>query len=240
MVPSDEDIDFNILGKRVETSWAKFLLSVGLGIVALLLVQTLIIALVAPHLVYPILRGVLTEMMTGREAGIAVFLEGGVPLVLTMQYSAMQDLATSFIVFPLFLFLLDRYHDRDNIAMRWVRRTQATAEKHERLVQRQGPVALFFFLLIPFMVNGPLVGLLIGRLVGIRMKVLVPIVVAATVVPAVAWSLFYNTLFAWAEEVMPAGPTYITLGVVVLVLLMIISGTIYDQIKERKNKSAGS
>jgi len=64
--------------------------------------------------------------------------------------------------------------------------------------------------------------------------------VAATFVPAIAWSLFYNTLFAWVEEVMPAGPTYITLGVIGLVILLIISGTIYDQVKERKDKSAGS
>lgn len=240
MVPRDEHIDLSLRGRHLRMSWAKFLLLIGLGIIGFLILETLLIAVIAPSLVYPILRGVAGELLTGREAGIPVFLEGGVPPLLAMQYSAMQDLAVSFIVYPIFIFLLKRYYDRNNFVMRWVKRTQDAAERRERMIQRHGPVFLFFFMLIPFMVNGPLVGLLIGRLVRIRMHVLVAVVVAATLVPAVAWTLFYNTLFNWIDNVVPGGPTYITVGVVSFVLLLIIGGSIYDKIKDHKENGAES
>lgn len=221
-------------------SWANFLLLIGLGMVGLLILETLLIMVVAPSIVYPILRGVLGELVTGREAGIPVFLEGGVPPLLAMQYSAMQDLAVSFIVYPIFIFLLKRHYDRNNFVMRWVKRTQEAAERRERMVHRHGPVILFFFMLIPFMVNGPLVGLLIGRLVRMRMKILVTLVIAVTVVLAVVWTLFYNTLFNWIDNVIPGGPTYITVGVVSFVLLLIISGSIYDKVKDHSEQSTRS
>lgn len=236
IVQWDETAQIRLFGRSVSMSWSILLLYVGLLIFALLAMETLLILLVEPSLVQPILRGWLAEVLTGRESGIAVFLEGEVPLLLTMQYSAMQDLATSFIVFPLYVYLLNRYNDRDNLLMRLVRRTREKAQRHERRVQRQGPVYLFFFMLIPFLVNGPLIGLMVGRLVGIRMPVLVTIVVAATVVPAIAWTFFYNTLFRLTEQILPAAPTYITIGVVVLVVIIIVVGSAIEAVRDIKEK----
>jgi uncharacterized membrane protein len=236
MTHEDESVQFSIRGREIELSWPKFLLFLGLGIIALLAVETLIIGLIAPALAWPIVLGLIAEVMTGREGGIAVFLDAGVPPLLTIQYSVMQDLAISFIVFPLFLFLLDRYRERDNFVMKRVRKTEETAKKHKKKIDRQGPLFLFFFMLIPFMVNGPLIGLMIGRLVRMKMKILVGVVVAATIVPAVAWTLFYNTLFSLTERFLPVDPTHITLFVIGLVVLLAIVGSIVEKVRDRRDE----
>lgn len=226
-----------LFGRKIAISWSILLLYVGALLFLLLLVETLVIWLIEPTLGQAILRGWLAEMMTGRESGIAVFLEAEVPLLLTIQYSALQDLALAFMVYPLYVYLLHRYEDRDNIIMRMVHRTQDTAKKHRRRVQRQGPVYLFLFMLVPFLVNGPLIGLMVGRLVTIRMPVLITVVVVATLVPAIAWSLFYNTLFRLTEQILPAAPTYITIGVVALVVLIIVIGSVIKALREIRHKT---
>lgn len=234
MVPPDPTAHLSLFGRRYGMSWSALILALGLGLVLLLVVETLIIWAIQPALVFPLLRGVATEIMVGRESGVAVFLEGGVPLLLTIQYSFMQDLATSFIVYPLFVMLLNHHYHKDNVVMRFVRRTQTKAARHEARIQTHGPVFLFLFMLVPFMVNGALIGLLIGRLVRMRMDVLLGVVVAATLVPAVGWTLFYNTLFTWAQRIVPNAPAHITLVVVVFVVLLIVTGTIYETVRENK------
>ncbi len=236
MVPPDQTANFSVLGRRYRMSWSTLILTMGFGLIFLLIVETLVIWAIHPELVFPILRGVATEIMTGREAGVPVFLEGGVPTLLTIQYSFMQDLATSFIVYPLFILLLNHHYHRDNMVMRFVRRTQTKAARHEARVQTHGPIFLFLFMLIPFMVNGALIGLLIGRLVRMRMASLITVVVAATLVPAIGWTLFYNTLFGWAQQIVPNAPAHITLGVVIFVALLIVTGAIYETVKENKHK----
>jgi uncharacterized membrane protein len=230
------ELDLSLFGHRLRISRARAVLYLGLALFGVLVAETALLLVLAPELVWPVLRGLLAEVTAGREGGIPVFLEGGVPPLLTMQYSATQDLMTSFIVYPLFLYLLERYHDRDNFIMRRVRKIEESAERNEKRVHRYGPVFLFVFMLMPFIVNGPLVGLVLGRLAKLRMTVLLPLVVAATVVPAVAWTLFYGTLFSLIEEAVPGGKTYITVGVLGLIAVFLLTAFIIEKVKDGKEK----
>ena len=164
-------------------------------------------------------RGLALELVLGREAGIPVALDGGAsPPWLVAILSATQDIAIAGLVFPLFLYLLHRYHDHPNVLMRKLRELETEAQKHEAFARRWGPLGVFAFMLVPFLVNGPLVGAAVGRVAGIPTRHLILPVVASTAVAAAAWTFFYNRLFAAVGDLHPAVAPVLTLLIVALFL----------------------
>lgn len=148
-----------------------------------------------------IAAGVVIEIFSGREAGIPVALQGGAPPWLVAQVSFTQDVAAAAIAYPLFLWALHHYHDRDNFFMRRLRRIESAAARHEAYVHRWGPVAVFGFMLVPFAINGPLAGGILGRLAGIPTHYLYLPVIGATAVAALSWTYAYDTLFRVVDDV---------------------------------------
>jgi uncharacterized membrane protein len=203
----------------------------GLVLACIIVVQTVVVSAVDTTLVMPLLQGALTQTFAGREGGIAVFLQGDVPVLLTMQYSVMSDLMTSFLAYPLFVYLLERNRNRRSFIMDRIRSIDRFATKHARKVQRYGPPFLYVFMLVPFMINGPLIGLLLGRLAGLRLGTILVVVVASTITTVIAWTFFYDTLFEWAEQYTPAGPRYIALGVLAFVVVLLSIGFLVERIR---------
>lgn len=138
------------------------------------------------------------EMFAGREAGIP-FAIGHVNTLLVAQVSAMQDIAMAGVVYPGFLYLLARYRHRDNLVMRKLRRIEAQARSNRHFVDRWGPLGVFAFMMVPFLVNGPLLGAAMGRLSGIPTRFLILPVVLATVLCSVLWTYFYDFLFSLVD-----------------------------------------
>lgn len=203
----------------------------GLSMWAVLLAQTLFIflaldAAVARALVW----GVATEVLTGREGGIPVYLTSGAPRILVFQYSVTQDIAAALLVYPFFLLGLHHYRDRDNAMMRRVRRMEERARAHRAYVRKWGPLGIFLFMLVPFLVNGPLLALVIGRIAGITTRYLVVPVVAATIVAAAAWTWGIDALLT------VLGATHPLLGYAFAgALVSIVIGlAIFDQLRERR------
>jgi uncharacterized membrane protein len=191
----------------------------GLVLLGSLVVQTLLIGVVDPHLARVLAGAAVTEAFAGREGGIPVGLAQGAPRILVFQYSAMQDLGTAFLVYPLFLRLIHRTGGEDGFFVGRIRRIEAAAERHEQYVRRWGPLGVFLFMLLPFLVNGPLVGLLAGRIAGIRTRHLLLPVIGATVVGAGAWTFFYDRMLGLARGLHPSLPRWVaaaTVGVIVL------------------------
>jgi uncharacterized membrane protein len=216
------------------TSWERVLFLVALLLLGLLVVETVLIALVSPDLARAIVSAVATEVVAGREGGIPVALTGGVPPLLAFQYSVSQDLAWAFLVYPLFLRFIHRYRDRPNVFARRLRRIEDSALEHEAYVERWGPLGVFLFMLLPFLVNGPLVGLVLGRLGGIRTRYLIVPVVAASVVASGAWTFLYDRMFALTDAFDPRLGRWIALGVVGVVLAL----SVIDVVRDRRKGSA--
>lgn len=163
-------------------------------------------------------RGLAVELVLGREPALPIALGGGAPPWLVAQLSATQDIAIGALAFPLFLFALARYRDAPNLVMRKLRDLEAEAQKHQAFARRWGPLGLFAFMLVPFLVNGPLVGAAVGRLAGIPTRHLVLPVVGSTVVASFAWTYFYDRLFALTGNLHPLLAPAITVGLVALFL----------------------
>lgn len=153
-----------------------------------------------------LLAGIGAELVSGREGGVPVGLAAGAHALFVWQGSFLQDLGTAFTGYPVFLYFLHRYHDRDWYIMRKLRRIEATAESHEKYVKKWGPLGIGVFMLVPFLVNGPFVGLVLGRIAGIRTRKLLPVVVAATILTAAAWTFAFDAMIRLANTFDPRIP----------------------------------
>jgi uncharacterized membrane protein len=202
------------------TTWERVLFVAGLVLLGGLVVQTVLIGAVHPQLARVLAGAAVTEAIAGREGGIPVALAQGAPRILVFQYSAVQDLGTAFLVYPLFLRLIRRTRGNDNFLVGRIRRIEAVAERNEKYVRRWGPLGVFTFMLVPFLVNGPLVGLLVGRVAGIRTRHLLLPVVGATLVGAGAWTFFYDQMLGFARGFHPSLPRWVAAGTVGVIVLL--------------------
>lgn len=163
-------------------------------------------------------RMLAVEVVAGREAAIPVALRSDVPRWIVAQVSTTQDIGVVCFAYPLFLRLMHRFQDRRNWFFDRMRRIQSDADAHRGFVHRWGGLGVFLFMLVPFLVNGPLVGAIAGRLTGLRTMDLVLPVLASTCISALAWTYFYDEVFKLAGDLHPLLPPILTAVVVGLVL----------------------
>lgn len=227
----DEEEGFRRLSSRaVELR----LVVVGLILLGAVVVELAIASYVWPGAGAALWQGVGFEMFTGREAGIPVALQGGAPAWIVAQVSATQDIGVVCLAYPLVLWALHRYRDRDNFVMRRLRRIQERARKHKRFVHRWGPLGIFVFMLVPFLVNGPLLGATMGRVAGIATKYLIAPVVGATVLASLMWAYAYELLFSLVGDLDPRIPPALTIAIVGGLVLWAVVGEVRESRAEAK------
>lgn len=227
---ADEEEGFTRLSSRaVEVR----LVIVGCILLAAVLVELAIATFLWPSAGQALWEGLVLEMFTGREAGIPVALGGGAPPWVVAQISATQDIGVVCLAYPALLWALHRYRDRDNFIMRRLRRIQVHAARHRRFVRRWGPFGVFLFMLVPFLVNGPLFGAAVGRLAGVATKWLILPVIGATVLAAFAWTYAYDTLFRFVADLDPRIPPVLT----VLIVGSLVAWSVVSELVEARKRA---
>lgn len=232
------DPDDEGFGRMSDRTLELRILVVGGILLAAVVVELTIATVVWPEAGKAMWQGVALEMFTGREAGIPVSLQGGAPAYIVAQVSATQDIGVVCLAYPAFLWALHRYGDRDNFVMRRLRRLQQRARSHKKFVRRWGPIGIFAFMLVPFLINGPLIGAAAGRVAGVSTKYLIAPVVAATVVAALAWTYAYNALFTLVKGIDPRIPPLLTVAIVGSLLLWAGIGELLEHRREQRKKAA--
>lgn len=210
------------------------LLAAGGVLLAAVVAEALTLTLLWPDVGVALWRALAVEVTLGREAAFPIALGGGVPPLLLVQVSATQDIGVFLILFPLFLRLMHRYGDAPNWFMARLRKLQDAAHHHRRFARRGGPWGVFLFMLVPFLVNGPLIGGVMGRLAGIPTRALLLPVVASTVVAAFAWAYLYDTMFRAAGDLHPALPPILTIAIVSLLLGLLLLREWLEARRQRK------
>ncbi len=184
-----------------------------------LLIEVIVVTWADPLLGRGVVIGMAAEIFTGRESGIPTALAAGVPAWLVFQISFTQDIGSALLVYPVFLHLLHKHHDADNYVMRRVRAFEAAAQERRRR-RRWGPVALGLFMLVPFLVNGPMVGLMVGRLAGLRTRIVLPTVIIATIIAAAMWTFFFDAMIGLGQQIHPQAGLMIAAAMVVIVVAL--------------------
>jgi uncharacterized membrane protein len=206
----------------------------GLALTAAFVTELVLLLVLAPAWGRPIATAVPIDMFSGKEAALPVALAGGAPWYLVAQVSTLQHIALGTVAFPVFLFLLHRYQDRDNLLMRRLRRIERAADHHKAFVTKWGPVGVFLFMMVPFLVNGPLVGGILGRLAGIGTKYLILPVVAASLISSLLWARGYDFALGFVEGVDPRLPAVMAVSIIVLAVGL----ALFDEYRERKKERA--
>lgn len=147
----------------------------------------------------------LTEVFPGKELATAVGIGFGLHPVIVFGIVFIQDLITTSWVYPLFYVFRKRQAGKDNFFGYLFTKIEHDAKKHEAFIRRWGAWGLFLFMLIPFAVNGPLIGAILGKLVGIRTRYILPAVVGATALTTGYWVLLWHYAHDTMERVV-AGP----------------------------------
>lgn len=214
----------------------RVLLLLGLVLLGAVLTELILLTVAFPSQGQALWRSVAVELVAGREAAIPIALRGGVPRWMVAQVSATQDIGVVCLAYPLFLRMMHHFEGRENWLMTRLRRIQKDADEHRGLVHRWGGFGVFLFMLVPFLVNGPLVGAIAGRLSGMTTRDLLLPVVAATCIAAVAWTYFYDAVLRVAGGVHPLLPPILTAIVVGLVLGSLV---LRETLQLRRERKAG-
>ncbi len=166
---------------------------------------------------------VITEFIAGREVAIPLgIVQLGLPVLIVFGIAFTQDLVTTTWFYPLFYTFRRRQRSRKTFWGYFFRRMEKQAEEHREKIQKYGAVGLFFFMLIPFAINGPLIGAIIGKLAGIRTRYILPTVVLATATATGGWTLAWAYFRPQAEWFVDAfGGRWIAVGIVVIFVLVI-------------------
>lgn len=213
------------------------ILAAGLVLLVALVVEVVLLTLWDPGLARAAVAGIAAEVFTGREGGVPVALQGGVPPPLAWQLSVTQDLAAAALTFPLVAVLLRRYHGSRRWPMRTVRRIERAAMRHHDAIRRWGPVGIFVFMVVPFLVNGPLIAATAGHLAHMPHRRLWSAIVAASMVAAAAWVWFFDATLGAIEEV---GGRRATLWFTVAVLSLIVGLWVLEQVRQARREGRGS
>jgi uncharacterized membrane protein len=235
MAPPDGRLRHRIQRMR-SRGFERVLLMLGLVLLGAVLTELILLTVAFPQQGMALWRAVAVEMVAGREAAIPIALRGGVPRWMVAQVSATQDIGVVCLAYPLFLHLMHRFEHRDNWLMTRMRRIQKDADGNRGLVHRWGGFGVFLFMLVPFLVNGPLVGAIAGRLTGMTTRDLMLPVVAATCIAAVAWTYFYDAVLRLAGDFHPLLPPILTAIVVGLVLGSLVLRETLQLRRERRSQ----
>lgn len=214
---------FNPAGFTFLIGWFLFF-GMSLGLIAIFVINATVAG--------KILEVALLEITAGREVAIPAGIGLGVPVLVVWGISFTQDLITTAWIYPAFYLFRSRNVGKENFAGYFFQKMEKNAEKNKEFVEKYGAVGLFFFMLIPFAVNGPLIGAVIGKLAGIRTRYILPTVIMATFTATTAWTLaWYFADDAVQRFVDRFGGHWIALGMVAI-LLVVVGATILGFLRD--------
>lgn len=163
-----------------------------------------------------------TEIFPGKEVATAVGLGFGLHPIIVFGIVFVQDLITTSWVYPLFYVFRKKQAGRDNFFGYLFDKVERDAKKHERFVKKWGAWGLFLFMMIPFAVNGPLIGAILGKLAGIRTRNILPALVGATALTTAYWTALWHYAHDYVQPIVD-GPygTWIHAGFILAFLVLI-------------------
>lgn len=179
-----------------------------------------------------ILAGITTLFYGGKEAGLPLGIAAGANPLLLGAFIFLADAAATCFVYPPLHYAIRNWLERDGLVGEYLRFLRAAAVKRQALVTRFGAFGLFLFMLIPFAINGPLVGALLGRLMGLRARQIVPTLMVAIGVTTVVWTGIYAFGLQMASTIDPILPKVIA----AIVVLVVVAHGLVSFLHVRRNR----
>lgn len=134
------------------------------------------------------------ELVTGRELAIPLAAAAGVPPLWIAATSILQNLGLAALIVPIVGRGVEAAELASGAWARFVRELHGAASR--QVHQARSAVALFVFMLVPFLANGAVIAGVIGVLAGLRPRAVAIVLSSAVLVTSLAWAYAH----AWLAD----------------------------------------
>jgi uncharacterized membrane protein len=133
------------------------------------------------------------HIMGGRALGIATCLSAGVSLFYTIVYNFFLEVVIVLVAYGTVVLIM-RNIIQPKLFRKVVRESELAAQEQKTNIKKYGTIGLFFFVMLPFFMTGPVIGSIIGYLLNYKAIHNFLIVFSGTLSSIVIYALIGNTV----------------------------------------------
>ncbi len=172
------------------------ILSIGLMLSFLAGLYLLFLLFSDPGLYKVLSSTAIVHIMGGRALGVATCLSANISLFYTITYNFFLEVVIVLITYGIVVLIM-RNVIQPKLFRSTVRQAELTAQKQKTKIKKYGAIGLFFFVMFPFFMTGPVIGAIIGYLLNYRAINNFLIVFSGTLSSIVIYALVGNNIIKY-------------------------------------------
>jgi uncharacterized membrane protein len=141
----------------------------------------------------------IVHVMGGRALGVAKCLSADISPFYTVLYNFFLEVVIVLIAYGVVVLIM-RNVIQPKLLHSTVRQAELTAQKQKTNIKRYGAIGLFFFVMFPFFMTGPVIGAIIGYLLHYRAINNFLIVFGGTLCSIVVYTMVGNNIINSIEK----------------------------------------
>ena len=196
------------------------ILIIGLSLTLLTGLYLVYMIFADPGLYKTLFSAAVIHLMGGRALGIAACLSADISVFWTIAYNFLLEVIIVLIAYGIVVLIM-RNIIEPKLFKNTVRQAELAAQNQKTKIKKYGPIGLFFFVMLPFFMTGPVIGSLIGYLLHYKPINNFLIVFSGTLCSIVIYALVGNNLLNYIERFIPID-TLKTWGTIIIGLLIVI------------------
>lgn len=176
-----------------------------------------------PHLYRVLSSTAIVHIMGGRALGVATCLSADISRFYTILYNFFLEVVIVLIAYGIVVLIM-RNVIQPKLLHSTVRQAELTAQKQKTNIKKYGAIGLFFFVMFPFFMTGPVIGAIIGYLLNYRAINNFLIVFSGTLCSIVIYTLVGNNIINYIGQYIEIDLVKkwgsITVGLLILIFLI--------------------
>lgn len=130
----------------------------------------------------------------GRAAGVGICIAFDINIYISVFYNFFVEILIVCFSFAIFLFSFNNQYVKFSFLEKLIHTSEKNARKYEALISRYGVAGIFFFVMIPLPITGPVVGSFIAYFLCLSLTKNFLTVFSGTFVAIVLWAIFFDFL----------------------------------------------
>jgi uncharacterized membrane protein len=175
------------------------ILFLGLLLALLAGLYLLILLFMNPGLYRVLSSTAIVHVMGGRALGVATCLSANISPFYTILYNFFLEMVIVLIAYGIVVLIM-RNVIQPKLLHSTVRQAELTAQKQKTNIKRYGAIGLFFFVMFPFFMTGPVIGAIIGYLLHYRAINNFLIVFSGTLCSIIVYTLVGNNIISYMGQ----------------------------------------
>jgi uncharacterized membrane protein len=172
------------------------ILSIGIALALLAGLYLSFLLFTDPNLYRVLSSTAFIHIMGGRALGVATCLSANISLFYTILYNFFLEVVIVLITYGIVVLIM-RNIIQPRLFRSTVRQAEMTAQKQKTRVKKYGAIGLFFFVMFPFFMTGPVIGAIIGYLLNYKAINNFLIVFSGTLSSIVIYALVGNNIIRY-------------------------------------------